>query len=272
MKCMNNLYDEYLDMLMESDDGADGVAEERKENEERAKRSKKKIIIGIAAAAACIAIIATIIIYMNKNGDKIAAKKMSKLQDEIKGTKKELEKAMKAKELSADDEKYALKLSEDMTNMQKKLEILKAKYKPLKGKKGEINAKINAGNSAMDLDEVLARIERKGEDRASIIKDKKIMGTMKQYDTKPYKSPFAKESADDMYDSMIDAICEKYNNDEIDATTCVALMERAAERYMSDGEDKYSNAVTAISESFVNDEIDEDTCNALLERAAEKYL
>ena len=36
----------------------------------------------------------------------------------------------------------------------------------------------------------------------------------------------------DEYDRINDTILEKYNNDEIDAETCIALMERAAERYL----------------------------------------
>ncbi len=40
----------------------------------------------------------------------------------------------------------------------------------------------------------------------------------------------------DTYDRVVDAILEKYNTDIIDAETCLALMERAAERY---GENDY---------------------------------
>lgn len=41
------------------------------------------------------------------------------------------------------------------------------------------------------------------------------------------------ESADDeMYNKVVDAICEKYNDDEITSEQAVALMEKAVDKYL----------------------------------------
>jgi hypothetical protein len=40
------------------------------------------------------------------------------------------------------------------------------------------------------------------------------------------------ESAEYMYDALVDAICEKFSNDEISANDAIMLMERAADKYL----------------------------------------
>ena len=82
------------------------------------------------------------------------------------------------------------------------------------------------------------------------------------------------ESAE--YDRVVDAILEKFNDDAFNAETCIALMERASERYLTESsyssEYAYESAINEICESYVNGEISDKMYELMIEAANNKYL
>lgn len=287
---MNNLYDEYLDMLMESENTDD---EAKKKAE--AKEKRKKYIKAIAAAAAAIAAITAAVAIckklMAKAPDKETKSNLESLirealdiEDNIKKQQKDLTKAMNAKkgDLSGGDWKHCESIFD-------KLQDSLIDYKKITEK---INKEERATSVAKDA-KFTSKNYGYGDTKKAI---KQLIGDQKKGvmdkidDMGNTKLKLFKNSADDViYDNLVDAICEKYNDDQIDAETCIKLMERAAERYavvntdevMEDADESYTEgtscseyerAVGIITEKCASGEINVEICTELLERAAERYL
>ena len=86
------------------------------------------------------------------------------------------------------------------------------------------------------------------------------------------------------YENILDAICEKYNNNEISPDEALYLIEKASDKYLDDDDDyleyadndteyneEYNRLVDAICEKYNNNEISPDDTILLLEKAAERY-
>ena len=281
---MNNLYDEYLDMLMESEN-TDDEAKKKAEAKEKRKKYAKAIITITAAIAGIAATIAIVKKLIAKAPDKETKDSLEVMLEDIQDQEKEIKELFKkfkkveqARDLSGGD----LKLADNLLNQinEKLAEYTRSKEK-VNLKADAMSKKLthkflrndkllgkDAEETAWKINDIKAALIGKTTDRSN-----KKLKALKDLD----------ESANDVtYDNLVDAICEKYNDDQIDAETCIKLMERAAERYaVADTtyedagevvESAYDKAVNLITEKFISDEIDEETCQALLERAVERYF
>ena len=103
------------------------------------------------------------------------------------------------------------------------------------------------------------------------------------FDTDDYDDEYTEDYTE--YEDILDAICEKFDNDEISSDEALYLIEKASDKYLDDDDDylecadddtekcneEYSRLVDAICEKFNNDEISADDTILLLEKAAERY-
>ena len=279
---MNNLYDEYLDMLMESEN-TDDEAKKKAEAKEKRKKYAKAIITITAAIAGIAATIAIVKKLIAKAPDKETKDSLESMLEDIQGQEKEIKdlfkkfkKVEQAKDLSGGD----LKLADELLNK------INAKLAEYTHSKEKVTAKADAMNTKLSHkflrnDKLLGKDADETTWKINDIKAKLIGKTTDRSNKKlkALKDLYDESSNDVIYDNLVDAICEKYNDDQIDAETCIKLMERAAERYaVAETADEevvesaYDKAVNLITEKFISDEIDEETCQALLERAVERYF
>lgn len=285
---MNEIYDSYLKTIMESEfSDAETVDGKKKLTAEQ----KKKILKGIAACVATIAAITALIVIYKKikanAPDKEAAKAAEEKINEYTDAKKDyfrlkelLQKAMREgskQGLDKDDLATALKISNSMEAAEKRYKESLGKVEAKEaggiwGKKMSRAKKLHGLDALRDAAKPMNK-QKFGDKTYTPVFSNDERSEIEKL-TNKYES-----ASDDTYDRLVDTICEKYNNNEIDANTCVALLERANERYATyeeqddyvAHESTYDDAVEAITEKYMNGEIDENTSVALLERAADLY-
>lgn len=285
---MNEIYDSYLNMIMESEDSDVETVDGKKK---LTAEQKKKILKGIAACVATIAAITALIVIYKKikanAPDREAAKAAEEKINEYTDAKKDyfrlkelLQKAMREgskQGLDKDDLATALKISNSMESAEKRYKESLGKVEAKEaggiwGKKMSRAKKLHGLDALKDAAKPLNK-QKFGDKTYTPIFSNDEKNEIEKL-TGKYES-----TSSDTYDRLVDTICEKYNNDEIDANTCVALLERASERYATYEEQDdcdvhettYEDAVEAITERYMNGEIDEDDSVALLERAADLY-
>ncbi len=261
-----SMFESNYDFMTEAEAEDDKKSEEE-EAKKRKKEQRKKIAKIIAITAGVIATSAAVIVTINK----LKAKGVISAADADRLAKKATNNKDKAKEIQDEAKRLGNQngLSEKEVNIVEKMlkdaEELEAK--------GDDESDIKAGNIRSDIQQVLKGNYSKlantpafnkyrgvlavgkglkkvsddydGKGKVFTITDDKDRST--EYGWLPLDSSKVKNSGLDLkdgdkvimlsgdeYDRINDTILEKYNNNMINAETCIALMERAAERYLNE--------------------------------------
>lgn len=255
-----SVFESNYDAMYEDSDPTDGVSDSEVEAIKRRKEKQKQIIKIIAICAGGIAacgVIAATVVKLKKKGelsdsdakrikDKADKNKgmLEKIRDTVKGLGKE--KRLSEAQCSRIDEleKRATELSEqaklikDGKESQTRPDLFK---NPSQAPEGSLS-KVFKGFRKVDKNEYsgksrMRKVVGPGEDNTADqipLDSKRLKDAINDgLRVKIGDYVVVTNSADD-YDRMVDAILEKYNDDMIDAETCIALMERAAERYTTD--------------------------------------
>lgn len=184
--------------------------EPSEEDIQRKKEVRAKIIKGIAAATAILAVIAVLTVQIKKavknnqmrpmDGAKME-KIYAKLGAKVEKKKLQLEVYEKKMYLTKAEADKATKIAEDICE--------------LKNKQAEwaINGSLSKNPQ-------------------KLYKNKVINNNTELSNTLSWIETHTKLESAGMYDTLVDAICEKFSNDEITADDAVLLIERAADKYL----------------------------------------
>lgn len=205
-------FEQACDALFEDSDPEDGISDKEVENIKRRKEYQKRILKVIAIATAAIASVVAARAVIKK----LEAKKLI--------TKEQAAKALKDAE----------RVENNLTEARNSVNVMRAKKamspqdgKVFTGLEKDVDKLSKVANNLgahFDISQKLDTIT--GADRKS--KTPKIeLNAWRKGTEMPAEGEFTGER-------VMDAILEKYNNDEIDAETCIALMERATERYLDE--------------------------------------
>lgn len=272
--------------MYEDSDPADGISDSEVEAIKRRKEKQAKImkIIAICTAGIVACGTALVLIRKFKKKDKkseakgeVAENKVLQIQSDFKQVLIETKDTAKEKRLTEKESDHLDDTYDKMVRNQKIVDEM------VESMKWDPTAKDDDFDIEKDKD--AARMNGKFSSDATSEKDKKTEKDKKIPGGKGSKRQRKKNknkvinASGDTYDRLVDTICEKYNNDEIDAETCVSLLERASERYLMESEEyddtnevTFESVVDNICESYIDGEINEEVCKMLIEAATDKYL
>ena len=278
-------FENAYETMYEDSDPTDGISDSEVEAIKRRKAQQKKIVKIIALCTAGIATCAALYVVIKKLKAKkaITESQASKfeqhvevIEDKFKDSKTEVIEVSKQKALTTSESNNIDKMYDEVEKNTKVVKTVReemaeaGRYAP--------DAKDDDNEDSVDQEKISAFLKSRGlaSDETNFAGTSSGTSSGKNKGKKGKKGKNRNESVDD-YDRVVDAILEKFNDDAINAETCIALMERASERYLTESEysdenSDYESAIDEICESYTNGEISDEMYELMIEAAANKYL